>query len=125
MKNTNLFFDEMANLLDIQGIRYARNVAFNGRSGNVREFDFLIPASSKWPERIINIIGYDHKKTYEQTINYWKDIKNRRPSPIELYVFIIDNWVYPIDNSAIKKLKSSKITPKYWVERKKFIEELK
>ena len=49
----NLFKEDVERFLNIKEIRFTPSVNFTGRSGFVHYFDFVIPASTIKPERIL------------------------------------------------------------------------
>jgi len=53
----SLFLEDVASWLDLREIRYTPKVKFTGKSGYDHLFDFVIPASKRQPERILQAIN--------------------------------------------------------------------
>lgn len=104
-------------------IRYSENVAFMGRSGYPRIFDFLIPKSSEKPARIIKVIDniYDSRNSVDATILPWVDTMDTRPPNCKGYAFINDNGYESssFKNDIIKALDNYGIKPVLWEMRDK------
>ena len=136
---TSLFFEEVRNWLEKSNIRYSERVSFKGLSPYSRHFDFLIPKSSKQPERLIKTINHPAKGHVDSIVMSWLDTKETRPEKACLYAFINNNTDEITDSnnmangelnsrSAVGKvyqaLKKYEIQPVLWKERDKFQKEL-
>ena len=87
----SLFFEDVRNWLEKSNIRYSERVPFKGLSPYDRIFDFLIPKSSKQPERLIKTINHPTKNSADSIIMDWQDTKEIRPQKCKLYAFINDS----------------------------------
>lgn len=134
----SLFLEDVKQWLEDSKIRYSERVSFTGLSNYTRSFDFLIPKSSKQPERLIKTINNPIKNSADSIIMDWLDTKDMRPQESKLYAFINDkksisklnvkNNIGLDSQSAIGKvsdaIKQYKIEPILWSKKHKIKNEL-
>lgn len=119
----SLFKEDVENYLHLNQIRYTPAVKFAGKSGFDQSFDFVIPASQKQPERIINTINHPNRQNISFLIFMWADTKDVRPVKSTTYGFLNDseNKVNPEFESALQQYG---IKPLLWSKRDKYVTEL-
>lgn len=135
----SLFFEDVQKWLDNAHIRYSPRIQIRGLSNYIRNFDFVIPKSPNYPERLIKTINHPTKNSVDSIIMDWEDTKSVRSQDSLLYAFIndgkrevaeVDVKVNDVKNSQtnIKKASSAltnyKINPVLWSKRNKIKEEL-
>ena len=136
---SSLFFEEVRNWLEKSHIRYSERISFKGLSPYSRHFDFLIPKSSKQPERLIKTINHFTKSQVDSIVMSWLDTKETRPEKSRLYAFINNNTAGVTDSnnmingaldsksavgSECHTLKQYGICPVLWNERDSVQQEL-
>lgn len=119
----SLFREDVTAWLDIHEIRFTPNVRFTGKSGFDHTFDFVIPKSKIYPERIIRAINQSNKEKAQSTIMAWFDTKEVRPSDARAYVFLNDTE-QELSNSILDALKNYEVKPVLWSHRDDVQEEL-
>ena len=135
----SLFFEDVQKWLDESHIRYSPRIQITGLSNYIRNFDFVIPKSSNYPERLIKTINYPAKNSVDSIIMDWEDTKKVRSPNSQLYAFINDSKKDIIKSNnktdnvkdsqtnigkASSALKKYKINPVLWSERDKIKGEL-
>ena len=135
----SLFFEDVQKWLDESHIRYSPRIQLKGLSNYSRNFDFVIPKSSNYPERLIKAINNPVKNSIDSIIMDWEDTKKVRSPKSQLYAFINDGKKDIVESTnkinnvldsqttigkASSALKKYKINPVLWSERNKFKEEL-
>ncbi len=84
----NLFLEDVKNLLTQNDIRYTEYVTLYGKSTLPVTYDFIVPRSTKMPERIIKVINNLNLQYAKSTLFEWEDVKGNRPNNAVLYTFI-------------------------------------
>lgn len=101
----NLFYEDVIAWLDLHEIRYTPNIKFTGKSGYDYVFDFVIPKSRIYPERIIKAITNPTKDAAQALVFSWIDTREVRPPDSSAYAFLNDSEheVSPTITSAIER----------------------
>ena len=119
----SLFLEDVTSWLDTFEVRYTPRVKFSGKSGYDHMFDFVIPASRKYPERILQAINRPNRDTVQSFAFSWIDTKDVRPVNSLSYAFLNDTDHSP--TSTVKDaLKNYGVKPILWSKRETVIEEL-
>lgn len=111
----SLFLEDVTAWLDLHEIRYTPNVKFTGQSGYDHVFDFVIPKSRKYPERILKAINR-HNRDTAQAIASWIDTKEVRPHDSRAYAFLNDSEYTPTP-SVLDALRNYDVRPVLWSNR--------
>jgi len=120
---SNLFLEDVIEWLDNNGIRYIQNTKLAGESGYDHLFNFAIPKSKKYPERLLRAINLPSRDNAESFAFAWIDTKKVRPS--ETIAFsILNDQEYKISNSVTEALDNYGITAISWAQRNKFVSQL-
>ncbi len=119
----SLFLEDVTEWLDLHEIRYIPNAKFTGKSGYDHLFDFVIPKSSKLPERLLRAISHPSRDTAESFAWAWVDTKEVRPPDSRACAILNDSEREP-SASILDALRSSDIRPVIWSQREQFREEL-
>ena len=119
----SLFFEDVRDWLEISKIRYSENILVMGKSGYTRKFDFIIPKSSEYPERIINTVNNPRRNNVDSTIMDWIDTKETRSEETKAYAVINDNK-REIPSDTLDALGSYEIKLVPWNNREQFRNEL-
>jgi hypothetical protein len=119
----SLFLEDVTSWLDLSEIRYTPKVKFTGKSGYDHLFDFVIPASKKQPERILQTINRPSRDTAQAVAFSWIDTKEVRPANSRAYAFLNDSEHAPTE-SVLDALKNYDVSPVLWSRREELREEL-
>ena len=119
----NLFLEDVTSWLNLNDIRYTPKVKFTGKSGYDHLFDFVIPASRKQPERILQTINRPSRETAQRVAFSWIDTKEVRPDNSRAYAFLNDSEHIP-SASVIDALRNYDVNPVLWSRRDEAQEEL-
>jgi len=113
---TSLFYEDVAQWLDISDVRYTADVKFTGKSGYYNMFHFVIPKSRKQPERIVQSINHPRKGSAEELVFKWLDTKENRTPESKLYAVLNDNESN-VSPSVIGAFQNYDVTPVLWSQR--------
>lgn len=119
----SLFLEDVTNWLDSSEIRYTPQVKFTGQSGFDHMFDFVIPKSTKNPERIVQAITRPTRDSAEASAFRWIDTKLVRPKDSIAYA-ILNDAGDSIPSSVVEAFKNYEMKPILWHERQKYAKEL-
>jgi hypothetical protein len=118
-----LFFEDVADWLDLYQVRYLPKVKFTGQSGLDHLFDFAIPKSPTQPERIVQAINRPNPENVENFTFAWVDTHDSRPLHSRAYTILNDSD-YLISSSVLEALQNYDIRPIPWTLREEVKEEL-
>jgi Domain of unknown function DUF1829/Domain of unknown function DUF1828 len=118
-----LFLEDVASWLSLHDIRFTPKVKFTGKSGYDHLFDFVIPASKKEPERILQAINRPNRDTAQAIAFGWIDTKDVRPPNSRAYAFLNDADVTP-SAAVVDALRSYDVHPVLWSGREDVREQL-
>lgn len=119
----SLFLEDVTTWLDLHEVRYTPKVKFTGKSGYDHLFDFVIPASKRQPERILQTINKPSRETAQAIAFSWIDTKEVRPANSRAYAFLNDSEHTP-SASVLDALKNYDLRPVPWSKRDEIREEL-
>lgn len=119
----SLFLEDVTSWLDLHEIRYTPKVKFTGKSSYDHLFDFVIPASKKQPERILQTINRPSRETAQTVAFSWIDTKEIRPANSRAYAFLNDSDHAP-SASVLDALKNYEVNPILWSKREEVREEM-
>ncbi|HPJ69057.1 MAG TPA: DUF1829 domain-containing protein [Desulfobacteraceae bacterium] len=119
----SLFLEDVTSWLNLSDIRYTPKVKFTGKSGYDHLFDFVIPASRKQPERVLQAINRPSRETAQSVAFSWIDTKEVRPENSRAYALLNDSEHIP-SVSVIDALKNYDVNPILWSRREEVREEL-
>lgn len=119
----SLFLEDVASWLSLHDIRFTPKVKFTGKSGYDHLFDFVIPASKKEPERILQAINRPNRDTAQAIAFGWIDTKDVRPANSRAYAFLNDSDQTP-SAAVVDALKSYDVHPVLWSGREDVREQL-
>ncbi len=120
---SSLFWEDVMSWLNTYDVRYTPRVKFAGKSGYDHMFDFVIPASRKYPERILQAINRPNRDTVQSFAFSWIDTKDARPANSMSYALLNDTDHTPASN-VVDALKNYGVRPILWSKREAMKEEL-
>lgn len=112
----SLFFEDIADWLYKNNVRYTTNVKFAGLSGFESKFDFVIPQTpGKAPERLIKAVGNPTENSIRNALFGWTDISKFRENSTSFILLnaSADN-AKPINNSLTQACTAYDVTPLIW-----------
>lgn len=119
----SLFLEDVTSWLNVYEVRYTPRVKFTGKTGYDYMFDFVIPASRKYPERILQAINRPKRNTAQAFAFSWIDTKDVRPANSLAYAFLNDSDHAPL-SPVVDALKNYGVYPVLWSRREEVKEEL-
>ena len=89
----SFFAEDVGLWLDKNKVRYITAVKLTGKSGYDRAFEFVIPRSSLYPDRILQSINSPRKSAVELFIFKWLDTVEARHQESKTYAVLNDEEV--------------------------------
>lgn len=112
----SLFYEDVAQWMDLADLRYTSNIKFTGKSGYDHMFDFVIPKWRQQPERIVHAVSNPKKDSAEALAFKWIDTKDTRAPESRLYAFLNDSTA-SVSQSVLDALQNYEIEPVLWSRR--------
>jgi hypothetical protein len=119
----SLFYEDVVAWLDANDVRFTPNAKFTGLSGYDHRFEFVIPKSRAYPERILQTINRPNKETAQSVAFAWLDTKEVRPEGSKAYAFLNDAE-RAVAAAVEQALRRYEVTPVPWSERDEVVAEL-
>jgi len=117
------FKDDVEAFLMENDIRFTPQIKFSGKSHFDQSFDFVIPASSSKPERIIKTINRPTRDNITLMIFAWVDIKIVRPPKSKVFSVLNDSEK-ELNLDVISAMNQYGINPLPWSKREEYVAEL-
>jgi hypothetical protein len=108
-KVESFFFEDVMKYFDDNDIRYTPNVQFIGRSNFPHQFDFSIPKTKKYPERLIKLINTPRKDLVISSLFSFEDTRKNRPESTGL--IILNDKSAKVSDEIIEAVKQYSIEP--------------
>lgn len=119
----SVFLEDVTTWMNLHNVRFIPRVKFTGKSGYDHFFDFVIPSSRRWPERLVRAIARPNRDTAEALAFSWVDTREVREEKSRCLAILNDEGAPPT-GTVLDALKSYDITPVLWSEREAHVEEL-
>ncbi len=113
---SSLFLEDVTSWLNTYEVRYTPRVKFSGKSGYDHMFDFVIPASKNYPERILQVVNRPNRDTVQSFAFSWIDTKEVRPDNSLAYAVLNDTDHAPT-STVLDALKNYCVKPILWSQR--------
>lgn len=120
---SSLFFEDVVAWLDLREIRYTPQAKFTGKSGYDHLFDFVVPKSKKYPERLLQTITRPGRETAQVLAFSWIDTKEVRALDSKAYA-ILNDTEHSVSAPILDALVSYEVKPVLWSKREEAVEEL-
>jgi hypothetical protein len=121
-KVESFFLEDLTLFFDLNDVRYISNVSFLGKSGFYQTFDFSIPKSKNYPERIVKAVNTPRKDIISNIIWSYEDTTLKRQNSEGV---VILNDEKKVDESVFEALNRYDLKPIRWTERKNYVEYLR
>lgn len=118
----SFFAEDVGLWLDKNKVRYITAVKLTGKSGYNRAFEFVIPRSSLYPDRILQSINSPRKSAVELFIFKWLDTVEARHQESKTYAVLNDVEEVPL--GVMDAFRNHNIAPVLWSRRREIKEEL-
>jgi hypothetical protein len=119
----NLFIEDVAQWLDLMDARYMPRVKLTGASGFDHIFDFGVPKSRSYPERLLKAITHPNRDAARSFSFAWLDTKGNRPENAVAYAIINDNE-RSVPTTVTEALRAYSIQSILWSQRDLALEAL-
>jgi hypothetical protein len=119
----SLFYEDVIAWMELHEIRYTPRVKFTGKSGYDHLFDFVIPKSRRFPERILQTINRPSRDTAQSLAFSWIDTKEVRAADSRAYAVLNDSD-HTVPVGVIDALRNYDLTPVLWTKREDVRKEL-
>ena len=117
---TSFFWEDVRDYLAKNEVRFSPRVKLAGRSGYDHAIDFLIPASKKEPERLIQAINNPTKNTIGQYLFVLSDTVEARAEGSKAIAMLNDD-VNSVSGDIVEALEAYNVAPVFWSEREKYV----
>lgn len=111
----SMFLEDVQGWLDQMDVRYTPRVSFMGKSGFTHGYDFVIPKSSKAPERVIKAVNHPEKSVIQNLMFTWEDTFSTRQKESRLLTVIND--AEPVKESILSALDNYDISVVLWSKK--------
>lgn len=119
----SFFLQDVETYLKDNDIRYTKNLKFTGKSGFDHAYDFVIPQSKTFPDRLVKTINNLERSNTQSIIFAWSDTIQMRDPNTKLYTFVND-VEKRVSSSCIDALKEYGIIPVTWSQRDSVLQSL-
>ncbi len=113
-----LFVEDVTHWLDFSQVRYIPMVTFPGKSGFNHRFDFAIPKSPNFPERLVQTISNPNKQTVLEAVFKWLDTREVRPESQLVTVLNDSSKITP--SNVLDAFTKYDLKTVLWSEKDKF-----
>lgn len=119
----SFFWEDVREFLDEHDVRFSPRIKLTGKSGFDHAIDFLIPASRRAPERIIQAINSPAKDTIGSYLFTLSDTRGARAEQSRAYAFLNDSE-RSVPGDVIEALDAYEVVVARWSEREAVVEQL-
>jgi hypothetical protein len=112
----NLFLEDVEQWLELSGIRYIPRVKFTGKTGFDYLFDFVVPKSPRYPERLVEAINHPNKESAKKFVLAYVDTRGARPVESRAYAFLNDTE-QSVSREVSEAFQAYDVTPVLWSHR--------
>jgi len=120
----SLFREDVERFLRANEVRFTAMIKLAGRSGFDHNFDFVIPASLKAPERLLRAINHPNRDTISSYIFAWSDTREVRAEDTQAYAILNDEEHSP-SSDLLQALRVYRIRSVLWSQREQHVEALR
>ena len=120
----SLFREDVEQFLRANEIRFTAMIKLAGHSGFDHTFDFIIPPSSKAPERLLRAINRPTRDTATSYMFAWNDTREVRAGDTEAYAILNDEGRQP-SGDLLHALRAYQIQPVLWSQRERYVDALR
>jgi hypothetical protein len=107
----------------LHNVRYSSRVSFTGRGGLAHHYDFLIPRSNKYPERLVQAITNPNRNAATSLAFSWVDTREARPENSQAFALLNDQD-RNVPGETSDTLRSYGVEPVMWSNREQIASNL-
>jgi len=119
----SFFLEDVEAWMNLSEIRYTPRIKLTGTSGYDHVFNFVIPRSSRQPERILQAINNPDRSAAESLVFKWMDTRQTRDSNSRCFA-ILNNQDRTVSSDVNEALMNYEISPIIWSNRDSAVESL-
>ena len=119
----SLFLEDVEAWLRLSDIRFISNVKLSGKSGYDHLYNFVIPGSRIYPERVLLSINNPNRDISQRAVFAWLDTRETRSDDSRAYAILNDS-VKPVAEKVLTAFLEYGLRPVPWSERERVREEL-
>lgn len=120
-KVETFFLEDVTNFLQQNKIRFSPNIILQGKSSFQHKFDFLIPSSSKAPERIIKAVASPKKQNIIAQLFAFEDTKQARDNE---GIIILNDLEKEVAPEVLQAIEEYGINDFSWKNKEKWLDRL-
>ena len=120
---TSLFYEDVVNWLDQSNIRYTPNIKLTGKSGYDHNFEFVIPKSRDFPERVLRTVNRPDRQTVQSFVFAWLDTRDTRAPDARAYA-ILNDETRRLPVGAVDALNEYDMRGVAWSDRERALPDL-
>lgn len=120
-KVESFFLEDISNFFKQNNIRFSSNIILQGKSSFQHKFDYLIPSSSKAPERIIKAVASPKKQNIIAHLFAFEDTKQARNNK---GIMILNDLEKEISPEVIQAISEYGIFDFSWKKRDELVDKL-
>lgn len=117
----SFFWEDVRDFLKVKEVRFSPRVKLAGKSGYDHAIDFLIPASNKEPERLVQAINNPSKNTIGQYLFVLSDTVEARSEGSKAIAMLNDS-LGSVSGDVVEALEAYSVKPVFWSERNSNLE---
>ena len=112
----SLFLEDVEAWLRLSDIRFISNVKLSGKSGYDHLYNFVIPGSRIYPERVLLSINNPNRDISQRAVFAWLDTRETRSDDSRAYAILNDS-VKPVAEKVLTAFLEYGLRPVPWSER--------
>jgi len=117
----SFFWEDVRDYLSNNEVRFSPRVKLAGKSGYDHAIDFLIPASKREPERLVQAINNPTKNTIGQYLFVLSDTVEARAEGSKA-IAMLNDYSNSVSGDVIEALEAYSVTPVFWSERERNVD---
>lgn len=117
----SFFWEDVRDFLKENDVRFSPRVKLAGKSGYDHAIDFLIPASSREPERLVQAINNPTKNTIGNYLFALSDTVEARDDG-SMAIAVMNDVTNSVSGDVIEALEAYEVVPAFWSQRSQYVE---
>ena len=116
----SLFREDVESYLRAHNVRFITMIKLAGRSGYDHTFDFAVPPSAKYPERMIRSINNPSRDNIGALIFAWTDVRQVRKDDARAFA-VLNDQEHNVSTDFLHALSAYEITGIPWSGRDEYL----
>ncbi|GLZ41349.1 DUF1828 domain-containing protein [Actinokineospora sp. NBRC 105648] len=118
-----IFAEDVARYLDLRDIRYTPRIKFPGKSGLDHMMDFVVPKSTRAPERVVQVVNSTRRDRVENVLFAINDARALRGRDTE-YFAVVNNGEVGISSEVLQAFDTYDVKARPWSAKEQLTTEL-